>query len=220
MSRFVSTTIIVVLALLLVGCSGKSTPQLIASYPSNGQPQTITSQGVPPPPAQFVYDAYIELEVSNLGSASRRAQELTYDYGGYLESSQSWRSDGKEHLTLLLAVPVASYPSLHDALTRLGSLSSDTVTGQWVSTGYGSEWRVYSEITLQLHSRGFALPSLPGWHPLHTLENAFDVFTRVFGFLLDILIWILVVLGPFVLLGYIARRLIRRFNRHQSDGPQ
>jgi Domain of unknown function (DUF4349) len=214
MYRKVFLTMVVLVVLSLAGCASKATPQLVASYPSDAQSQHASPPGVPPSPAQFVYDAYIELEVSNVGSASSRAQELASICGGYLESSQSWHSDGKENLTLLLAVPVANYQSLHDALTRLGSLSADTVTGQWVSTGYGSEWTVYSEITLQMHSKGISLPSLPslpGWHPLHTLQNAFSVFTTVFGFLLDIIIWISVVLGPFVLLGYIARRLVRKF---------
>ncbi len=203
-------TLLGLLVLLVAGCSSASSPQLIAAYPSTGQ--TESHPYVPPSPAQFVYDAYIELEVSNTASASREAQDLAYDYAGYLVSSQSWRQDGQKHITLVLAVPVANFDGLRAAITRLGTLQSERVSGEWVSTGYGSEWTVYSEITVQLHPKSLSWPRLgtSGWDPSRTLEHAWGVFITIFGFLVDILIWVAVVLGPFALLGWFALALSRR----------
>jgi hypothetical protein len=205
---------ILLIALFLAGCSGSAMPQLIASYPSQNQAESTHPQYIPP--SQYVYDSYIELEVSNPDRIAGRAEDLTYDHGGYLVSSQSWRTDGKKTLTLVLAVPVANFESLHDSLLQLGSVVSEHVSGEWVSTGYGSnEWNIYSQITLQLRPKVVSWPdiSLGGWHPLDTLENALGVSLTIFGFLINILIWVVVVMGPFVLIVWGGRWLYRRLRR-------
>ena len=75
-----------VLCVVLAACAG-STPQLIASFPSGSQ------DGAPAPVPQtrwqWVYDAWFELACANPERAARQAESLAYDYGGYLESSQS-----------------------------------------------------------------------------------------------------------------------------------
>jgi hypothetical protein len=200
-------------ALALAACSGSSTPQLIGSHPKGASPTYA------PPPADLlvVYNAYLELEVSNVDSAADRATQAAYDRGGYLVSSQSWYQGERKYTTLSLAVPVAQFESAKKALLRLGALISETTSGELVSAGSGaSEWDTFSNITVQLRpAPGVTLPSLPstGWNPARTFERAFGVFASIFTFLVDVVIWATVVVGPFALMGMGARALARRLKR-------
>jgi hypothetical protein len=201
------------LFLALAACSESSTPQLIGSQPKGASPTYA------PPPANLlvVYNAYLELEVPNVDSAADRATQAAYDRGGYLVSSQSWYVGDRKTTTLTLAVPVAQFESAKRALLRLGSLTSESTSGELVSAGSGgAEWNTFSNITVQLHSApGVALPSLPstGWNPARTFERAFGVFASIFTFLVDVVIWAAVIIGPFVLAGWGARALVRRLRK-------
>jgi len=205
-----------ILPLALAACSGSATPQLIGSYPKDAG----SSPTYPPPPANLlvVYNAYLELEVSNTDSASDRAIQAAYDRGGYLVSSQSWYQGERKYTTLTLAVPVAQFESTKKALLRLGTLITENTSGELVSAGSGAtDWNTFSNVTVQLRSTPAALelPSQPstGWSPMRTFEQAFGVFASIFTFLVDILIWAAVIVGPFVLMGYGARSLLRRLRR-------
>ena len=205
-----------ILPLALAACSGSATPQLIGSYPKGGE----SSATYPPPPANplVVYNAYLELEVSNVDSAADRAIQAAYDRGGYLVSSQAWYQGNRKYATLTLAVPVAQFESTKKALLRLGTLITENTSGELVNTGSGAtDWNTFSNVTVQLRSTSAALelPSLPstGWSPMRTFEQAFGVFASIFTFLVDIVIWIAVIVGPFVLMGLGARALIRRMRR-------
>jgi len=195
------------LLLSLAACSSSSQPKLIGSYPSQGN-----SESQPVPHEQFVYDATMEMEVWNPESTAQHAEERAYDYGGYLISSQSWTQDGQSHIQLVLAVPAPNYEALHQYILDLGTLQSERVSGQWVNSRYGSDWSVYSEITVTFHPRTTVRPviSITGWNPAHTLERAWRVFLTVFGFLVDILIWVVVLVGPFILMGLGLRVVIRK----------
>jgi len=202
-----------ILPLALAACSGSATPQLIGSYPKDAG----SSPTYPPPPAGLlvVYNAYLELEASNVDSASDRAIQAAYDRGGYLVSSQSWYQGERKYTTLTLAVPVAQFESTRKALLRLGTLISETTYGELVSTHSGvTDWTTFSNITVQLRpATSVALPSLPsrGWNPAHTFEQAFGIFAAIFTFLIDAVIWVAVVVGPFVLMGLGARALMRQW---------
>jgi hypothetical protein len=50
----------------------------------------------------------------------------------------------------------------------------------------------------------------PAWRPARTLQQAFSVFLSIFGFLTDILIWVVVVVGPFLLIGLGIGLIIRK----------
>jgi hypothetical protein len=202
-------------AVVLAACGGSASPQLIGSYPKGSG----ASSTYAPPPSNLlvVYNAYLDLEVADTDRAAQRATDLTYNYGGYLVSSQSWYQDNRKHTTLTLAVPVAQFESTRQALLDLGKLQSESVSGDLVNTCCGADsWNIFSNITLQLHPAPptFRLPSLPniGWSPAHTFESAFGVFAALFTFLVDIVIWAAVVVGPFVLLGVGLRALWRRFH--------
>ena len=193
------------LAVGLAGCAGLQEPRQIASYPQEGS-QTV---------AQYVYNASIDVEVSNTSRAAEDAEELAGDYGGYLVSSSSWRTDGRKHYTLVLAVPARNFESLLAAVEDLGTLQSEQITGDWENTPYSGDWQASSQISVQLSPRAIAWPdlSIGGWNPGRTLGNALGVSITIFGFLFDVLIWVAVVIGPFALIGLGVRALIRRARR-------
>jgi hypothetical protein len=202
--------LVVLLALGLAGCSGKG-PQLIGTYPKES-----SSSSYAPPPANLlvVYNAYLELEVSDPDAAARQATRLVYDHGGYLVSSDTWYSEGRKFTTLTLAVPVAQFDPVHQALLDLGQLVREDISGDRVNAGPGTDgWNTYSNITLQLRPASggvhISLPSL-SWNPVQTVRQAFGVFASIFTFLVDIAIWLLVVVGPFVLMGWGAVALVKR----------
>jgi hypothetical protein len=200
----------------LAACSGSAAPQLIGSYPKD----TGSSPTYAPPPENLlvVYNAYLELEVYETDSAARRATQLAYDHGGYLVSSQSWYQNDRKYTTLTLAVPVAQFDAVRQSLLGLGTLIAENVSGDRVSTRYSVDgWNTFSNITVQLRPSpaSIILPALPsfGWNPARTFEQAFGVFASIFTFLVDIVIWVVVIVGPFVLMGLGARALMRRL-RH------
>ena len=202
------------IALLLAACSGgaRSEPEMIASFPV--QHGTVPQPVNPPPPAQFVYDATLELEVRDLERTAGRAVDLSYQYDGYLVSSNAWHSGTDRFTRLVLAVPAANFDSAYNALSKLGDVVNQHIAGQWVSSYPGDGWDVYSEITLQLNDPGAARPILfGGWRPLSTLESAWSFFVTIFGFLADVVIWLVVVAGPFLLLAWLLHRLIKRLRR-------
>jgi len=205
--------------LLLAACSSAA-PQLIASYPSEEQPILIGKHPAPPDPVVFVQDAYLDMEVSNIDRTIERAEQAISQYGGYLMSAQTWWQDGKQSAAVRLAVPAAQFEGALQAVKNLGSVKSELISGEWVDAGPGANaWTVYSQINLNLYPRLVAWPSLPrtGWDPAHTLQSALRVCVTIFGFLVDILIWLLVVVGPFVLLGWGGLTLYRRMQKRTQQ---
>lgn len=213
MFRQIFTLSIVLTLLFLSGCAGSATPQLIASYPGGKAPAWQPPQQIPS--GQVIYYGDMRLSVSDVDWAAGRAIDLASQYGGYPASSTSWSQDGREIQYLTLAVPTSNFNALHQELLELGSLESESFSGDLVYTTPGG-WTSYSQIRLQLEEKAFPRVSLPSirWRPLRTLSNAFDVSLSILGFLTDVLIWIVVVLGPFVLIGWGLWALIRRARRH------
>lgn len=195
----------------LLACSAEGGPEQIAVYPKE-QPIAV----YPHPAAFFLIDnATLDLSVTNVERAADQAKAIAFDRGGYLVSSQSWYQDGKKHVTLVLAVPARYFDTVYADLLRLGSLE-----GEWIASELAQPARmheeVFSQITLYFRPQEPRLRafSLPEWRPVRTFEKAWEVFVAIFGFLVDILIWIAVVLGPFVLLGLGIRRVIGWWQNH------
>lgn len=202
------TSLITLFSLLLAGCSAIAAPEMIASFPQS------TPIAVYPEHTTVVYSAYIELIVSSVDRAAERSAQLVYDYGGYLVSSQSWYVDGRKVSTLVLGVPTSSFERLRRALLGMGDLVSEQVTGELTTARYPEPQ--YSYITLHLRpSGGISLPPIdpPGWDPGRTFQRAFTVFISIFGFLADILIWVAVVAGPFIVVGLLLWLGIRWMRR-------
>jgi hypothetical protein len=185
--------------LILSACSNPGPSNLIASYPQvTGSDKPVS----PIPYHSWVYGAYIDLEVSNPGRVAESAKSLAHECGGYLVRSDSWYWGEREHITLVLAVPVQQFQMLRELLVRHGKTLDEKVTGEWRSDRPGIP-PGYAEITLVLRPKPYSVFRFPGgWSPARTFERAFEVFIGIFGFFVDILIWILVVVGPFFLLGY------------------
>lgn len=201
--------LIVFCALILGACSGEARgePEMIASYPRQ-DPQS------PQPPTTYVYHAMLELNVARLERTAGKAVDLVYQYRGYLVRSYAWQSDNIQHTTLVLAVPAANFDQAFNALSRLGDVVDQHLSEEWTGSRPGDGWEGYSEITITLNEHGAVWPRLSwGWNPLHTLSSAWDVFTTIFGFLVDVVIWVAVVVGPFVALAWLLRRVVKKQRR-------
>lgn len=195
-----------ILGFVLVACSG-SAPKQIAALPKEKPIAQYPSQIL------IIYQAYLELKVSDVDRAVEKATRLGYDYGGYLASSQSWYVDGRKVSTVELAVPTANFEGLRIALRGLGDLVNESISGETTSgSGYPQH---FSTITVQFRPGGINLPPIDtrGWNPLNTIQSAFQVFLSVFGFLADIILWVLIVGGPFFMIYLGVRIVLRRLRR-------
>ena len=192
---------IVILTLSLTACSASTSPQQIAVYPKDA-PIAIA----PHPSVVIVYRAYLEIIVTDVEKAADRAVQYAYDYSGYLAGSQSWYTDGRKITTIVLAVPTANFHGLRQTLLGLGHLVSENISGEPAEPHYGEAWKEYSYITLQLRPSAARIPAFPisSWDPGRTLQRALSVSIAILGFLADILIWVIVVVGPFILIGWLG----------------
>ncbi len=209
--------IIILVSLLLAGCSASGEPRLIAAFPSGDRasipepPPPPVPPGFPQPPQTLIYHARMSLEVWRPSRAASRAQALAYEYGGYLVSSNAFDTGGAEHLSVVLAVPVYNFHSLFDDLHDLGIVMGEQVWGEWRVYGPGGGAN-YSQITLEIAPRRLSLPAvLPdGWSPGRTFTSALRISAAIFRFLVDAAIWMLVVVAPFALLFLGLRFVIKR----------
>jgi hypothetical protein len=201
----------VFLACCLSACTGAQ-PKLIGAYssPVEPKPLAVLPRGGSLPGVQFTYEAWITLKVSQVTSTAERAVDLASLYGGYLEDASSWLQDGRTHITLVLAVPAAGFDALREDLLDLGKLENEQVSSDWTRRDLG--WPYYFHITLTLKPRAAATIAWPQtrWNPGETFRQALDVFLSIFGFLADLLIWVVVVAGPFVLIALGVRLLCRK----------
>lgn len=204
--------ILILIACILAACGGSATPQIIGSYPRGSETGAYTSSEGAPMNTLVVYNAYLELEVYDVGSAAERAKGLAYDYGGYLASSQSWYQGSQQYATLTLAVPVAHYDDLRHSLLRLGTLKSESTSGDLINTYDGSNgWNTFSNITVHLR---------PASVPNRAVEAASNWIADVVAFVFRLatgLFWIAIVVAPpfFMVVGFIntLRWIVARLRR-------
>lgn len=184
---------------LFVACSKVKSPEQIAVY-TKDEPIAVYARF---PESTLIYNATLDLEVPNVDRAAKRAKEIAFEQGGYLISAQSWYRDGEKHTTVILALPVYQFERTWDDLLRMGTLTGEWISSELVSPGSGMH-DIYVQITIYLHPKDPIVPEilLPKWRPVRTFEKAFGVFVSIFGFILDIVIWVTVVAGPFVLMGW------------------
>jgi len=198
-----------VLALLLAGCApGAAT--LIASYPRDSAP------AYRPTPTSLYNSTHLSLEVDDVPSAANQAIDLAQRYGGWV-IDRSCRGTGMDQIVnLILAVPPSNSARLRRALIGLGRVFDQDA---WNETSGCTACSDVSYIYLELNPRPPAWieePPAPGqdsWNPAWTLRRAWQVTATIFTFLLDVLIWLAVVAGPFVLIGLGILALIRRARR-------
>lgn len=203
---------LIAIPLLLAACSGQSTPKAIAVYP---QKTPVVPPAPYPVPPVIVYHGFLDLEVRSADRAVDQASDLAAKYGGYLAGLQSWQVGGQTVISIDLVVPTPGFEPLRLGLRQLGTVLNESVTGEPLHPQPGRSQIYppsYSTITVQLRAGGVAWPtaSQTGWNPGRTVQRAFAVFMTIFGFLADTLIWIVVVLGPFIAIGLLAYLLVRR----------
>ncbi len=206
-------SILIILIFVLTGCATSAAPVQIASFPS-------LTPIAKYPPDSIVYRTFIEILVSDVDRAAQTAVYRASVYKGYLVSSNSWYTDGCKITSLELAVPTYYFENLRGDLVDLGQVINEDLSGRPANPPPYDGPAEYSQITLQLRQAGYAIPPIQppdwkpsGWDPVRTLHQAFAVFLSIFGFLTDILIWIVVVAGPFLLIGLGIGVIIRRRRR-------
>jgi hypothetical protein len=202
-------------AMLLSGCSSAFTLQ-----PAQVQ-AFATPVPIYPPRFDQLQHAYLEIISSDVDLAAARATRLTAEYGGSLLDSSSWEMNGQRTISLEIEVPGNSFEGLYSALRKLGRVGrEDLYYDEVLKSRFPYDMWV-ARITLMIVPTSSLIRPLPhvGWDPGATLQSAFAVFLKIFGLLVDVLIWVLVVAGPFLLIGlgiwWIARRL-----RHAPAGDQ
>lgn len=206
------------IAWLLSACAGSASPKLIASQKAD-QP-IATFPLADSPPTTVIYTTTIDLEVAKVDKANRRVMEITYQQGGYVSESQSWHQDDEEHIMLELVVPAYRFETVRSELLSLGTVKNERLFGKLAEPGNYPR-QDYTHIIVFLHPKiyGEFLPDLLDWRPLRTLTQAWEVFLGIFGFLLDVVIWLVVVVGPFALIAWGIRRLIRQWRRAAGKAP-
>ena len=224
MSRRMLFLGIVIMALTLAGCSGiQAEPAVIATYPRGS-----SSKYPSPPMAQYliVYQAYMELRVADVDWAAEQAARWALDSGGYVLASQSWYQDENKLTSLQLAVPTVNFSNLRRNLLSLGELINEQVTSESELDMPGDGRMPYSQITVQLRpmSSRWTVWDIPApapqpgvWNPVYTFQRAFGVFWNIFGFVVDMFIWVVVVAGPFALIGWGLAALVRRGQRERRS---
>jgi hypothetical protein len=198
------------LVILLAGCAPGSAT-LIASYP-----QTMANPR--PQPTALNNSSRLALEVDDVPSAATQAIDLAQSYGGWVVDSYC-RGEGADQVAnLILAMPASGAERLRRALSGLGQVVDQTTWSD--QTGCISCAEV-SYIYLELTPRPPVWVDAPpanrdqNWSPAWTFRRAWQVTADIFTFLLDGLIWIGVVAGPFVLIGLGILFLVRRA-RHKN----
>ncbi len=204
---------------LLTGCSAQAAQRPIAAYPAAPQPIAAATRRPPaaqfPLPARIVYHASLEMQAPDVEAAVAQAADLAGQYGGYLAGLNTWQTGAGRWTTVDLAVPTANFDALLLRLRRLGAVQKESLTGQPEALPpVLPPDPPYSTITIQFQPAPLARPvGVSGWDPARTFERAWGVFVSVFGFLADILIWVVVVIGPFALLAGLIYWLVRRARR-------
>jgi hypothetical protein len=198
---------------LLTACtSSTDEPQRIAAYPIEKQIAVHPLS----PEKTIIYNANIDLAVSNVDKSVDKVHNLVYEYGGYVTSSQSWLQNNEKLTSVIITVPSIYFEAVHRSILALGDLISEQISGDLQTNSHltnpPSHMPPYSYITINLHSKvsGFPSITLPDWRPIQTLAKAWNVLAAILDFLLDILIWVGVVAGPFVILGWGFRRLAQK----------
>ena len=204
------------LAIAASGCGGGGSPELIASYPKGGdKPREITSGQV-----GWVSSGFLGIRVEELGSAESEIRSLASQYGAYVIDTQTWDDDDFQNRILVLTVAHSDFYRLMDKIKQVGDVESEHVTLTSKTKGGGiSSQIVDSTLTVHLYSEKPFWPkiNISGWRPAETLSKAFSVFLSIFGFIVDVLIWVIVVLGPFALIGFGAWKMFRKYeDKRQS----
>ena len=210
--RFPTIILLSALLALLAACSTSPSagpkPIAVAEFPR------VTPIAVYPGRPGDIAQAGIQLLVDDPGQAAASAISLAARYGGYLAGQSPWQAGYYPVIVLDLVIPQRSFEDFYREALKLGTPTGEVSWTLSEPAGPVDPTR-YLLVNLTLRARSTAplLPGDTGWDPGRTLRQAWGVFVSIFGFLVDILIWIVVVAGPFIAIAaaiYFALRRIRR----------
>ncbi len=202
---------------LLSGCSISPGVLLAVSAP------IPTPIAVYPSPPENTRNAIIDLIVPDVELAANQAEGLTHQYRSRIVNSSAWYENHQHVLMMEILVPVDHFINLHQSLLGLGQVVADEASYNTVPDSRINPFDI-GRITLILRSDQPKIqPVFPlarqSWDPLATFKRASSVFMKIFGFLVDILIWAVVVAGPFIFIAFGAWWLARHFHRRKSTNP-
>jgi hypothetical protein len=146
--------------------------------------------------------------------AAWEAEAWAGRFGGYIAARRSWTLDDQKVTQLDLAVPSGNFDALLQAVEGLGVLIHENISSQPAGPPPGN-LPAYSTIMVVLRPTPAAWESLPenGWSPARTFQRALGVFLAIFSFIADIVIWLVVVVGPFALAALLALWIYRHRRR-------
>ena len=190
MFRYYLSLVLLLGAWALVACGGAATPQLIGSYPEGDpahNPPPVTDWSPPPQNLYIAYNAALELEVDRPSYVVYSIRSVAEQSGGYLLASRTWQADGNEYAEATVAVPVGNFESVKAQLRSLGTVKSESVSGEIRNSGptYLGGAASFSNITVSLK------PAAANW------GRKIGAF---FGGLFTVIFWILLIGTPPVLM--------------------
>jgi hypothetical protein len=218
MSRNILCTCLAVIAgaAILTACAGGS-PLQIAAYPAEPTtgPRAIARE--PYPNGEVITtNADFELSVDDVDRAAGRVTQVAYDLGGYVTRSQAWMQDGLKRTSLELSIPAYQFDNLRRRLLEIGALNADRELNEVTNPEDARNRSTF--VTVRLRQAGFAIGGDGGWNPIRTFSSAFNVVGAIFHVVADVAIWVLVVGGPFILIGLFVRYVVRR-SRKSAPPP-
>lgn len=203
--------VLLLLASLITSCNSAEDAEMIGSFP--GQTADHGELDSLPIDSIIVYHAQIELRVGSISTSVDDIMDLARKFGGYTTYVYTWYQDTEEHATVIVSVPSFNYDSLYTRILRLGDLQEEIIIGELSSSAYRDRSQLeMSSITVHLTEKGFFNSTRSnGWRPLTTFSNAAEVAGVIFRFLFDVLIWVVVIAGPFVLIGWGIRQVAQHW---------
>ena len=201
--------VLFVFMLLLCGCSASGRDaKLVAAFPQGERypnAAAMCAQTGYPGDACHAYMVISTLEPLRVAG---RAEDLVESYRGYRVDGQPYSCSTGKGYTLVLAVPGEHFEVVLKSLRRLGRVEYET-TWREGPPGYRDGW---ARVVLELRPSARAAWPRPenNWNPVTTFLSALRVAFLIFRVLVDVLIWVLVVAGPFAFVWLGLRALQRR----------
>lgn len=186
----------------------------------------------PPRNLKLIPPAEMYLDIFDTHETALYVNQLTHDHGGYCIVSNTSYQGNYKYATLTLTMPLTRFGDMQEAMQGLGQLSIQHIPNELQRTIQPTrDWDTFVNVTLHLRPTLTApisnvepqpqptaiaepAPAVsvePPSRAFQTFESAFGVTAKIFGFLLDVIIWLVVVPGPFVVIGLVGRWLYNRY---------
>jgi hypothetical protein len=160
----------------------------------------------PNPPEWTQVDVWYSLLVAQPEHAAYAVVQAVQASGGYVFEQFEHYEKGERHVVIEANVPTNRLKSFEASFAGIGNLS-----GSSSSAFHSGEYMTQVRVTLSPKIPPAGYVEIRGWRPGKTFEAALGVLGSILRVLVDFLIWLGVLIGPFVVLGYIIRyALIRR----------